>query len=235
MKIIYLTFTLLLFISGLAIANVPAPPPPNSKGIELTRDYPDFVFYFGKYYVFQEKGKSIRKIDLETIQLTDLIPFPIKQPKDLDLEYFKENNINASQVKFSVREDYLIAVKKEIHDQVKPKLSLKMIDLINLKKDGDGIYFAPVPEVGETTRNSLYYGRFAQRMVVEKLDENGLVFQVVRFQDGDNHYVGEKEGKEKEFERNFRTTAVLVGIISGFVAVITAIGIYFFRRKRKIQ
>lgn len=237
MKTFNLTVIILCFISGLAIANVPPPPPYNSKGIELSQDYPDFVFYFGKYYVFEEKGKSISKIDLEKIELTNLKPYPIKQPKDLNLQYFKERNINTDQVKFSVREDYLIAIKNEVHDQIKTKLSLKMIDLINQKKDGDGIYFAPVPEIGLNIKpQDIRYGMYQQRILVHKLDDNGLVFQTVRFQEGDNHYIEptDEQKREKEWQ-DLRAVAILVGIILIPLLLVFGIGIFILRAIRKIK
>lgn len=235
MKIIFSTIVFLFFISNLAIANVPPPPQLGSKGIELQQDYPDYVFYFGKYYVFDENGKSISKIDLEKIELTNLTPFVIEKPKDLNLQYFKEKHLNTNQVKFSVREDYLIAVKNEVHNQIKTKLPQQLIDLINLKKNGDGIYYAAIPKIGLKSKyGDVWYGRYESRMVVSRLDDNGLEFQVVRFQEGDNHYIDDPEAKNREAERTFRTIAVLVGIILGVSALIIAIGIYIFRKKRKI-
>lgn len=236
MRIFYLLISAIFLASGLVVANVPAPPPFESKGIEVQKDYPDYVFYFGKYYVFEEKGKSISKIDLEKIELTNLRPFAIKKPKNLDLQYFKEKNLNPDQVKISVREDYLIAVKKEINNQVESKLSQKMIELINLKKNGDGIYFASIPERGEINNpNDIHYGSYRSRMIVSSLDEDGLKFSVPRFQEGDNHYLGEKEAKQAEVERNTRTITFLVGIGLGISALILAIGIFILRKKQKVQ
>ncbi|HRH44512.1 MAG TPA: hypothetical protein PKY82_22945 [Pyrinomonadaceae bacterium] len=57
MKPIYFLILFVFIANGLVFANVPPPPPPNSKGIELQQHYPDYIFYFGKYYVFDENGK----------------------------------------------------------------------------------------------------------------------------------------------------------------------------------
>lgn len=235
MKPIYFLILIFFIANGLVFANVPPPPRLGSKGIELQQDYPDYVFYFGKYYVFDENGKSISKIDLEKIELTNLKPFVIREPKDFNLQYFKEKHLNPAQVKFNAREDYLIAVKKEVHEQIKTKLSQKMIDLIDLKKNGDGIYYAAIPQTGLKSKyDDLWYGQYESRMVVRRLDDKGLEFQTVRFQEGDNHYITDPEGDKREAERVFRATAVLVGIVLGISALIIAIGIYIFRRKRKM-
>lgn len=91
MKPIFFLISIFFIANGLALANVLPPPPPDSKGVELTQDYPDYIFYFGKYYVFDENGKSISKIDLEKIELTTLKPFVIKQPKRLIYRILKKN------------------------------------------------------------------------------------------------------------------------------------------------
>lgn len=91
-----------------------------------------------------------------------------------------------------------------------------MIDLISLKKDGDGIYYAAIPERGVILKDdNLRYGLYKSRMLVRSLDERGLEFQVVRFQEGDSHYITDPEEEKREAAAVFRTTAVLVGIIFG--------------------
>lgn len=236
MKRIYFLLAIIFVANNVFFANVPPPPRPGSKGIHVQKDYPEYVFYFGKYYVFEEKGKSISKIDLEQIELANLRPFAIKEPKNFDLLYLKEKNLNADQVKFSAREDYLIAVKKEVHDQIKTKLGQKMIELINLKKDGDVIYYAAIPQIGIKVKpGEIRYGSYDFRMVVESIDENGLKFQVVRFQEGDNHFITDSDGDKRVAERNIISIALLVGIGLGLTAVFTTLGIYLFKRKQKMQ
>lgn len=164
MKIFCLTISILLFISALAVANVPAPRPPAEFGVEIQNDYPDYVFYvFGKSGIF-ENSKTVDKLAFFEIDLTKDKPYIFKRPEN------------------AVRLDlYLVAVKKSLNTKLKPTLQNKMLELTenekNNEKNEDGIIYTRLSEFGlKCEELPPCKGNYERVVKVESLDKNGFKY-----------------------------------------------------------
>lgn len=217
MKIISLSAVLIMIISGLAVANVPAPQPAKSFVVELLNEYEgEYDFYYCKRLVVDEnKGnKSKQQFLIEKVELTKSKPLKLSRTIESESLY---------QIRL---EEYLVAIRKDIALKIGQNTKLKINEIIENGKDDVGFYFARFP-VGyrSCSNNSPCYEEF--KLSVERLDEKGLKFQNYQ-KDGVMETVDKVITEPKP--ENSRTCVGSILFMTGLVML----GVFGIRKQTKL-
>jgi hypothetical protein len=207
-----------LIIGSFAFANVPPPIAPEKLIIKLRENYSEYVFYLCKYqgdFDLETNSDGYRKIIMEE-NTFEVLPIQLTKEKPLILK--REDYSSLSNA-------HLVAVRRDINEQIQSTLKEKLMNIVSSQKDDDGIYESLISVTYRNCGNNTPCDtNYPDAVVeVENLSEKGLQFKGF---DKGLRLNSLKKAETKEKSKNcFGTILFAMGM--------TFSGIWFLRRKRR--